>query len=399
MKQALALIVLMVSVLGGCVSTQEQGNLRAASAEIPLEPQFFDELNDPQVYEYLELEPESAKDGCLTRTESRLLATLMTIILNDGVSVSDLFIPWRFATKFKRELGSVRVVNDSCYKKLTNSRGQSLILFRYERDGKSYLRARFNAHEAASADPSCLNDALAVTQRLPPFATNIVAAHRERHKAEWKDPELSPRFYLDCDSGRGLAFDESVAVMLHELNHETNSDSCIFVSFTNEYLCFSEIEKAPARDIAKVRTSFRNTLIDNALDRFQATYLMGYGASFMRLFDELNSYTVTAHVSVARMRQHSNSKSYLNGLPTDEYLPIIGLLCANYLATLHAKYGDTYARLYGEGTQNRTHFDVLFSNAREAYEEWKRERARLGLKPSDLDPVWQRFLSTYKSLP
>lgn len=398
MKRIASLLILVLSLFlySSCVSDSDSNaHVRAGTADLPVDHSFFDDLYDPQTIRYLEVEPDLRSKGCLSQTDALVLSSLFSLILNGEVNLTKLILPWRILNRYKEEIHSSRVINDTCYKQVVNSFGQSLVLFRFEKDGKEYIRARFNAHQNTDAPEKCLARAEKLIANMPTFAQSVLQQHKAQYPREWENPAIGPHFFLDCSEASDALFAKSVEVLLHELNHELGTEECIYSPFDTHKLCIENASALPSRGTARYETNDR--FVKEQMESFQNIYIPRVPAPFLKLFDELNSYTISAATSLHFLKASAAHKEFLS-FSDDEFLPHIALLCANYLNTVQRSDPELYAQSLARNTPNGRALHQLFDEAERIYPQWLRAHTDAGLEDPASALIWVKHYKPLRAL-
>ncbi len=198
--------------------------------------------------------------------------------------------------------GNIVLVEDRCWKKKYKIKNDYLgsiqiVIYKDPNEADSGISYFLNSkHENAIPSGQCLNRALQIVDAMDAYwANNIIQKHRESKSWQWEDKDLGPMQFLDCGGTETLEFYESVALMLHELNHFiTYSDSpCIYNPFDDNEMCFDLDPEFPAiSSVAFDRFPTDNERSAYFLEIIQNTYLEGEDRTFLNIAGELLSYSI-----------------------------------------------------------------------------------------------------------
>lgn len=259
---------------------------------------------------------------------------------------------------------------DTC-KKRKYSIGNSFIILVNGKNGISGKTLNI------AEDPKlCMERALDMIRELKSDVDDkIIKIHQQMHADQWADIDLSPVGWLNCN-GTQNQFDDSVATLLHELNHQIRLDDmkCMYVALSKKYLCFQLPKILPLRSYGKLEsfsTDDENAI--KALNSIQQIYLTNIDEPFFLLLDELNAYTLTNFNYHEFLRKFPQKRFFdIDGKRTGVFSPLFYKITVNYLSRLQKENKKLYMEAFLINTMNRSNIKELLFTVRKTYLAWQK---------------------------
>jgi hypothetical protein len=129
------------------------------------------------------------------------------------------------------------LVTSSCDRRVYQRRGSEFAVVKTGR--RISLTTLPNAPPRTAPDAiACLNQATSEILRLNlSDADTILKAYRERFPQDWDEPNKGPAKWVDCSMGKGPAYFDSIATLLHESTHDLRNGDCLFVPNVKQNTC------------------------------------------------------------------------------------------------------------------------------------------------------------------
>lgn len=244
-----------------------------------------------------------------------------------------------------------------------------------------------------SDDPkACMDRALKDIEKLKSAVDDkIIGMHKQMYAKDWSDPDTSPVSWLNC-GGDQNAFDDSVAILLHELTHglKITEMQCVYHAVSQKYLCFRLPKELPLRSYGKLdnfSTDDENTI--KALEIIQKIYLTDVDQPLYMLIDELNAYTLSNYNYHELFKKYGTKRFFdKEGKRPGIFLPLFYKITVNYLSKLQKDNKRLYMETFLVNTSNRTNMKELLLKVRETYLAWaKYLKAR-----KQAEKPWERKL-------
>lgn len=245
---------------------------------------------------------------------------------------------------------------------------------------------------------ACVDRALADLQTIG-VGSDAMALYRQRYAMQWDDPDVGPARYLNC-TGKGISYQRSLSVMIHEATHELTKGNCLYSLHSGYTVCFSLPVTLPSASIAASEihnpVGQRSKYVEQ-MENAQTLYLSDLssrnrGPGF--LFNELNAYTAGTEVLSALLRTDGTEGLLEGGKPVPVLLPLVSLWTVRYLNAMKKLDPDFYSEILAPGNADREQVDALLAHAEEAWQNWIAAEKQKHLTPlPDEEEIWKEYLA------
>jgi hypothetical protein len=274
----------------------------------------------------------------------------------------------------------------------------------YTRDGRRIVAYRkgprsLGIKTANAVSEACWTAALAHLHTLElPLADKILDAYQRAFPQLWDDLDLGPASYVSCAADPAHEqYNETLTILLHELQHELRRDGCLFNATSGEDFCYALPTKLPGRALARLdHMPVGDPEERSFYELLQHMYLVDVDQPPLMLFDELDAYLSTARVWTAMLRK-LGAPQLLDGKGHHMYLPLplFALYSVRYLEALRVKQPKRYAEVFGPDTANRRTLMRLLDECGRAYDDWVAALAAVGAVPTEGErALWAAYLAT-----
>lgn len=299
--------------------------------------------------------------------------------------------------------GQSDLVSDQCWKQIYVRGNYRIVLYRNpnEEVGSVQMVAR-NIRQLGISHRECLQRAVADSNSLSPIFANILGRYHAEHGWLWNDPDIGPVTWLECGRKRDVAYFESLAGFLHELNHPLKQDQCLFLASAANHLCFRFDKRLPPRSLAKLEDfPTQDPYIRRMLTGVQHNYLNQTDAPFHLLLDELNCYIVSTRVVARVLDKWGKAALFEKGTRqrTMILLPLFLVYAVQYLEKFQEEDSESFAKHFSRGGQNCQALSMLLNDAEAGYLEWLKALERVKEKPEQIEEsLWRKYLGMKRQL-
>lgn len=265
--------------------------------------------------------------------------------------------------------------DESCFKRSYIRGAYKILMFRDPNDKRHTVLASVKVAKKFEIDADqCLVRALSDLKILDSsFTDKIIKLHQDRYQWLWNDADIGPVNWLTCTKEKDVNYYDSLAVFIHELNHEIREEECMVSAIDQEKLCFKLDKNLPNRSIAKIdKIPAKDKDDEESLARIQTLYLSATDQPPYLLFDELNSYILTTKIQSALLTKFGKETLVgKSGKRARTYLPLLELFSVRYLNQLKLKNPKLYAEYFSSNGENYKNLNKLFIESERTYQDLK----------------------------
>ncbi len=264
------------------------------------------------------------------------------------------------------------LTKDACWKR-TYTRNERQVIVYVDPVKKTTHMDTSNVKGPESEIRACLDRGLILAKSLDPELNGKILSENQKKKGHYFwDMDVGAVKWLKCSAEETPEWYESVGTMLHELNHENKTETCLFDPYGNQPLCFTDVKSLPLRSVAafsKVPVSEKKAA--EGLLQVQGLYLTDSDQPYDMLLDELLSYSTTLHNFNKTLTNFGATKLYdKDGTRAGALLPFMQILVIRYLI----KVWESDRKLFEEHLllkeKNWQNLKILMGYAEHEYQSW-----------------------------
>lgn len=285
-------------------------------------------------------------------------------------------------------------VEHSCHRRVYSRSGHRLLIFTTPGDADTTVKGTLSDMRKTVRTHECFDRALKDLNGLNrPELSRVLAEHQKRWDYLWKDLDVGPVKWLQCDQTKGSKWSEGLNSLIHELNHENHSGKCIFFPKDGSKLCFDLPDDLPRRSLGKVEAFPASPPAHVKFFReIQDIYMVTNDEPVEWLFEELHSYTLSLMVMTELMSKRGVTALFDGQERSPVVLPLFLLNTKLYLNRLKQKEPKDFQMYLAPGTPAATNLYVILRQAEDVYAAWLAALKKAGKPEYQIEKaLWDEY--------
>jgi hypothetical protein len=293
------------------------------------------------------------------------------------------------------------VVSRSCRKEIYQRSGYEIIVYGTESPKGLETSGMIRRKEAPFNRQECFSRSLALLESLDdPIVERLMTRGKKYYNDDWLDPDIGAvRWMGKCPSHDLSITTGNAATLMHEFDHESTSEECVYQPHLDRDLCFSFSEKMPSARTARVPITSSAADLSAIMESFQDLYLgKDDSRNFFSILDELQAYAITSHIYLTTFHKFGRNYFYKSD-SSRRYavLPQMLFYAGFYLAKFEAKHPDLYKSQITDHETNRSNTCAVLTYASDTHKRWLRVIEKQDQRNDPFATVeqiwWKEYLS------